>query len=59
MPIRAFGTFNFKADDYVALIDKVQGIKQMYCVDDVKERVVALVDQLLMKWISKERQGYV
>ncbi|MFQ7573930.1 MAG: SPFH domain-containing protein [Lachnospira sp.] len=54
MPIRAFGTFNFKADDYVALIDKVAGIKQMYCVDDVKERVVALVDQLLMKWISKE-----
>lgn len=54
MPVRAFGTFNFKADDYVALIDKVAGIKQMYCVDDVKERVVALVDQLLMKWISKE-----
>jgi len=54
MPIRAFGTFNFKADDYVALIDKVAGVKQMYCVDDVRERVVALVDQLLMKWISKE-----
>lgn len=54
MPVRAFGTFNFKADDYVALIDKVAGIKQMYCVEDVRERVVALVDQLLMKWISKE-----
>lgn len=54
MPIRAFGTFNFKADDYVALIDKVAGVKQMYCVEDVRERVVALVDQLLMKWISKE-----
>ena len=54
MPIRAFGTFNFKVDDYVALIDKVAGVKQMYCVEDVRERVVALVDQLLMKWISKE-----
>lgn len=54
MPVRAFGTFNFKADDYVALIDKVAGVKQMYCVEDVRERVVALVDQLLMKWISKE-----
>lgn len=54
MPVRAFGTFNFKADDYVALIDKVAGVKQMYCVDDVRERVVAVVDQLLMKWISKE-----
>ena len=54
MPIRAFGTFNFKVSDYVALIDKVAGIKQMYKVDDVKERVVAVLDQLLMKWISKE-----
>ena len=54
MPIRAFGTFNFKAEDYVALIDKVAGVKQMYCVEDVRERVVAVVDQLLMKWISKE-----
>ncbi len=54
MPIRSFGTFNFKVDDYVALIDKVAGVKQMYTVEDVRERVVALVDQLLMKWISKE-----
>lgn len=54
MPIRAFGTFNFKVSDYVALIDKVAGIKQMYKVDDVKERVVAVLDQLLMKWISRE-----
>lgn len=54
MPIRAFGTFNFKAEDYIALIDKVAGIKQIFTVDDVKERVVAQLDQLLMKWISKE-----
>ena len=54
MPIRSFGTFNFKVDDYVALIDKVAGVKQMYCVEDVRERVVSVVDQLLMKWISKE-----
>lgn len=54
MPVRAFGTFSFKADDYVALIDKVAGIKQIYQVEDVRERVVAVLDQLLMKWISKE-----
>ena len=54
MPIRAFGTFTFKVDDYVALIDKIAGVKQIYKVDDVKERVVAVLDQLLMKWISKE-----
>lgn len=54
MPIRAFGTFSFKANDYVALIDKVAGVKQTYLVSDVRDRVIALVDQLLMKWIAKE-----
>ncbi len=54
MPIRAFGTFTFKVSDYIGLIDKVAGIKQSYTVDDVRERVVTVLDQLLMKWISKE-----
>ena len=54
MPIRAFGTFNFKVDDYLCLIDKVAGIKQMYTAEDIQERVTAILDQLLMKWISKE-----
>ncbi|MDD3240845.1 MAG: SPFH domain-containing protein [Lachnospira sp.] len=54
MPIRAFGTFTFRVSDYINLIDKVAGVKQIYNVDDVKERVVAILDQLLMKWISKE-----
>lgn len=54
MPIRAFGTFTFKVSDYINLIDKVAGVKQIYNVEDVKERVVAVLDQLLMKWISKE-----
>lgn len=52
MPIRAFGTFSFKVGDYVTLIDRVAGVKQRYTVDDVKERVVSKLDQLLMKWIS-------
>ncbi|WP_046216240.1 SPFH domain-containing protein [Paenibacillus wulumuqiensis] len=54
MPIRANGTFNFKVSDYVALIDKVAGIKQSYVVEDVKIRITAVLDQLLMKWISRE-----
>ncbi len=54
MPIRAFGTFNFKVSDYFALIEKVAGIKKQFTVDDVKERVIAMVDQLLMKWIARE-----
>ena len=54
MPIRAFGTFNFKVSDYDCFIEKIAGIKKQYVVDDVKERVVSLSDQLLMKWIVKE-----
>lgn len=53
LPVRAFGTFNFKVSDYIALIDKVAGVKQIYAVDDVRERVVGVLDQLLIKWISK------
>ena len=54
MPIRAFGTFNCKISDTMTVIDKLAGIKQMYTVSDVKERIVASLDQLLMSWISKE-----
>lgn len=54
MPIRAFGNFSFAVSDYITLIDKVAGVKQMYTVADVKERISSVLDQLLMKWISKE-----
>ncbi|MEW9122718.1 MAG: SPFH domain-containing protein [Thermotaleaceae bacterium] len=54
IPIRANGTFQVKVNDYVALIDKIAGIKSAYYVEDVKLRITAILDQLLMKWISKE-----
>lgn len=54
MPIRANGTFHFKVNDYVNLIDKVAGIKQSYLVEDVQLRITARLDQLLMKWITRE-----
>ena len=54
LPVRAFGTFSFKIDDYEAMINKVAGIKKEYTTLDVKERVVSKLDQLLMKWIVKE-----
>jgi len=54
MPIRANGTFNFKVNDYIKLIDKIAGIKDSYLVDDVKLRITAVLDQLIMKWIVKE-----
>lgn len=54
LPIRANGTFNFKVNDYVALIDHIAGVKNSYVVEDIKLRITAILDQLLMKWISKE-----
>ena len=54
MPIRANGTFTFKVHDYVALIDKIAGVRNQYIVEDVKIRITAVLDQLLMKWISQE-----
>lgn len=54
MPIRAFGTFNCKVSDYMVLIEKIAGVKKQYSIEDVKERVVAMIDQLLMKWIARE-----
>ena len=54
MPIRANGAFIFKVTDYVKLIDKIAGIRKSYAVEDVRIRIIAVLDQLLMKWISKE-----
>lgn len=54
MPIRAFGNFSIKVGDYVTLIEKVAGVKVMYTVEDIKQRVVGKLDQMLMKWIAKE-----
>jgi membrane protease subunit (stomatin/prohibitin family) len=54
MPIRANGAFNFKVTDYVKLIDKIAGVRNSYLVEDVRLRIIAVLDQLLMKWISKE-----
>ncbi len=54
MPIRAFGTYNCYVADHMLLIDKIAGVKQQYTVDDVRDRVSSMLDQLLMKWIAQE-----
>ena len=54
LPIRAHGTATIKVKDYVKLIDGIAGVKSQYCVEDVRIRIVSILDQLLMKWISKE-----
>ena len=54
MPIRSFGNFSIKVSDYVTLIEKVAGVKTKYTVEDVKDRVIGKLDQMLMKWIARE-----
>lgn len=54
MPIRCFGFYTVKIDDYMTLIDKVAGIKNQFTVDDIRQRTTAIMDGLLMKWIVKE-----
>lgn len=54
LPIRANGTVTFVVNDYMKLIDKVAGVKTVYYVEDVKLRIMSVLNQLLMKWITKE-----
>ena len=54
MPIRAFGTFSCKVADEQILIERIAGTEQKFTIDDIKERVMSNLDQLLMKWISRE-----
>lgn len=54
LPIRANGTFQFKVGDYAVLIDKIAGIKKQYVTDEVRERVISMLDQLLLRWIVRE-----
>ena len=54
MPIRANGTFQFKVGDYQMLIDKVAGVKKQYTTDEVRERVLSMLNQLLLRWIVRE-----
>ena len=54
MPVRSFGTFSCKVADYDVFIERVAGIRQQYSVEEVKERITSMLDQLLMKWIAKE-----
>lgn len=54
LPVRANGTANVKVSDYATLIDKVAGIKDSYSIEDVKLRIITVLDQLLMKHISQQ-----
>ncbi len=52
MPVRAFGTFTCRVWDELVLIEKLAGLRRQFTVDDVKERILSSLGQLLMKWIT-------
>ena len=54
MPIRAFGTFNCKVTDYTVLLEQVAGVKSKYTIDDVRQRLISVTDQYLMKYIVQD-----
>lgn len=54
MPIKSFGTFCCKISDYEVLIDKIAGVKKQFTIEDVKARIMSMLDQVIMKWIVKE-----
>jgi len=54
MPIRAFGTFACKVGDFDVLIEKLAGVKRLYTVEDVRDRIITNLDSLLMTWIGRE-----
>lgn len=53
LPVRSNGKFSFKIGDYNVLIEKIAGVKAMYAVDDVRDRIKGILDGLLMKWITQ------
>lgn len=54
MPIRAFGMFACRIDDFKVLIDKIAGTNDQYTVEEVRMRISAINDSLLMKGIASE-----
>ncbi|MBR0085953.1 MAG: SPFH domain-containing protein [Lachnospiraceae bacterium] len=54
LPIRAYGTFTCKVKDHDILLDKIAGVKDIFTIEDVKERVISQLDQLIMRWIANE-----
>jgi membrane protease subunit (stomatin/prohibitin family) len=53
LPVRSNGKFSFKISDYNTLIEKIAGVKNIFTVDDVRDRIKGILDGLLMKWITK------
>lgn len=52
VPVRANGSFVVKLADYMKIIANIAGVKDSYSADDIRERIVADLDGLLMEDIA-------
>lgn len=54
LPIRCYGTLTMKVSDYISLIDQIAGVSDRFTVENVRDRVMNVLDSYLMKWIAAE-----
>lgn len=54
MPIRSFGTFACQITDPYVFLEKISGVSSVYTVEEVRDRMISMLDQLLMAHIAKE-----
>jgi membrane protease subunit (stomatin/prohibitin family) len=53
LPVRSNGKFSFKIHDYNVLIEKIAGIKKAFFVNDVRDRIKGILDEMLVKCITE------
>ena len=54
LPIRCYGTCVVKVSDYVAMIDQIAGVRDIYRVADLEERMSSILNQYLVSAIVRE-----
>ena len=54
LPIRCYGTCVVKASDYVAMIDQIAGVRDIYRVEDLEQRITSVLNQYLISAIVRE-----
>ena len=56
LPVRSNGKFSFKIDDYNVLIERIAGVKAIFTVDDVRDRIKGILDGLLINGSQRSAQ---
>lgn len=52
IPVKCFGTFSCKIVDTVEFIDRIAGVNNIYTIDNIRDRLLSNINQLLLNVIS-------